>query len=704
MPWRALCLASCLALLPGRAAAVCPADGVSGAITVRLDHTAVPVLEGMLQSELPGEYEIPAEPTLLADCPSLFDDTVVTPHDGALRLGVRRASVSLRDGAIELDAELDIHAEAELELQLCAMPDASCAATLSAQHVSVFARATPRVDACELVTNLTALTIEVAPYATEVQLGGCGLYDEIGTLVYDWFRESLIDYAVEAIDAWVRTEVPALIETFSSDIFASGMELYGLRFVSAPESLRLAADGITATLTATLEPIDGPADCLPPGSTLPPEEKEAPAALMSVAHLSVAASEPFVQRALRAAWLAGWMCWDTRDYDLGLGDYLTDLVPDATLDALVTVSEPPNVRLGGVTDARPIVVEVTALNAQLAIGAPQLATSFVEINTGADFAGQLGMDAALQALVMGLTHVGTEGMSITAPGAELIFSPTALADLLDNLILPTFSDYLTKLPLTSSLFVYAPVATRLVEVGVQQGTHLRADLELVPIDRHDHTPPVTVLAEAPGDPSPPLVSITVASVDDTAPADFVRHRVELDGVALPELFSGTTLVLEDLAAGHHQLRVAAVDLNDNVDPTPVDLALFVDAAPPVVTVLEAPAGLLSVDEAAIRFAATDDVTATSRLALRYQAAIVQRVGDDLPLRQGELRPGQLLELTDLPEDAIIRVTLVAVDEAGNIGEAEVTFAINAVPTFSCSAAPSLVPAAALLLLLRRRRR
>ena len=65
------------------------------------------------------------------------------------------------------------------------------------------------------------------------------------------------------------------------------------------------------------------------------------------------------------------------------------------------------------------------------------------------------------------------------------------------------------------------------------------------------------------------------------------------------------------------------------------------------------------------------------------------------------------ELSRLPEDGLVRVTVFAVDEAGNEGFGQGVFGVNVVPTFSCRAhagAAILWPFGLIVVLLRRRPR
>ena len=236
---------------------------------------------------------------------------------------------------------------------------------------------------------------------------------------------------------------------------------------------------------------------------------------------------------------------------------------------------------------------------------------------------------------------------------------------------------------------------------------------LWPINRNDRSPPHTVLTAPPSDPSPADVVVELESIDDETPSQFMRHYIEIDGVLEETLRSGTTVVIAGLSGGLHDIQLRAVDLNDNVDSSPVQIMILVDDIAPVVSITESPLGIVDSDRATLRFVAIDDRSAESALEARYTlAAIDPAGGNDIPLVSGALGAQRELVLDKLPEDTIVRVRIFAADEAGNAGSADAVFAINTNPTRGCAAGgptpiglgPVLILVAGVLLRRCRRRR
>lgn len=166
-------------------------------------------------------------------------------------------------------------------------------------------------------------------------------------------------------------------------------------------------------------------------------------------------------------------------------------------------------------------------------------------------------------------------------------------------------------------------------------------------------------------------------------------------------------MLSGLADGLHRFAITALDVGSNESPQAVTFEVRVDSVLPVVTLQDPPRGVLREATTSISFTATDDVTPASKLALRWVLSEV--VGDnqpDRPLGQGEALLGAPVLLPEVPEDRIVRVRIIARDEAGNEGEAQASFFRNGAPTLAACAStgPAGLPSLLLLALILARGR
>jgi MYXO-CTERM domain-containing protein len=700
MRWRVVLAIATLFLPFAGARAECPKNAIKSAMTARMDSSALGVLEDVLISRMPTSIPVPNTPYTLMTCPDGFDDTVITPLSGDIGIKINSLKVKLVDGAIEVDGDLDTDTTSMLEIQLCALPDATCPGTVSAQGIKVHARIEPTVNACQPSLPVTVAEVTVDPYAATVQLESCGLYSDTFALIYDWFRDTVLALLTDAVESALRESMPALIEGTVTQMLTDGVDVYGLHFRAAAESIAVSSDGIIVRFAANAAPAAGVASCLPPGATLPEEVANAAAPVPTGGSmLAVTLSHPFLQRSVRAAWLSGWLCFDTRTYGLNLGELLEPLAPGASLDATLVVAEPPVVELSA-TKTNQVQISSGALAANIAIGVPDNPTANVLARMTATLGGRMLLDDAEQALMVQVTDVASTGLIVQATDdVGLIFSQATLDGVIHNFLLPAYVDNMGPLALTSGLFMIAPIAVRLDDVDIRD-TFVQANIDLWGIDKNDHVAPHTIISALPPSPSPSKIELHVASIDDKTPAEFMRHAVLIDGVATGVPRSGETLVLTGVKGGFRQITVIAVDVNDNVDPKPIEMTVRVDDLQPVISIMEAPDGVTTEAQTIIDFVVVDDVTPDPSLAVRFEVGrIVPGGAVDELLYAGTLGQDRQLVLEDLPEDQIIRVTIFAKDEAGNEGKTAVAFAVDRNATFACSSGARSYPAALAIILL-----
>ncbi len=700
-----------VALAPALAQAACPAGAVTNAVHARLSDEALKMLTGPLIASIPGSVEVPEETVVLFECPEYFDDTTLTPLNGEIQITLKSANVWFEPGGVVFTATADISAAADLDVIVCALPDALCPATLLAEDVVLTARVDPEVNACSATFPVALMEVELDPADVTIDLGDCGLYDEAFDFTYDVFGELMVGLAIDEMEDMVTEALPGWLEGITAGLLADGFEVAGMKLTVAPETIDVQPSGIKMSFTADARPLEV-ADCLPSGVSLPSEPSGGPAPILTGAPLSVAAAQPFVQRVLRAAWLAGWLCFDSRAFGLDLGESLADLFGEATLDFVVAAETPPKLTLLASSADSPeatarLDVETIAAEVELVLGEaePNVATAELE----ASLWGEFDVDLALRALTFAPTSVETTGTVVNVEDASLGFSEESLQGFIENMAMPLFAQEVGRVPLTSSLMVTAPVALSLQAVSTTT-SHVRADFFLVPIDGSDEEAPVTRITTLPPMPSPSDVVLEMSSIDDRTPAPLLRHWVRVDGVVEEAPRSGERLVLTGLSQGIHEVELAAVDLSDNTDATPLTLAVVVDGEAPLVVIDSAPLGVFEDEVAEVHFSAKDDTTPARDLAYRYTVGLVSRQNEpDELLFSGELEK-PALTLGSLPDDALVRVTVYATDAAGNEGWAVSAFYVDRTPSLGCravggghGAGTSGVWLALALLALRRRR-
>ncbi len=694
--------------------AQCLPGGVSGAAVGRVDASLLELLTPVISAQIPDHFDIPDTPYTVFECDPPFDPTVITPLGMSAEVWIRSMSSSFGDGVIALDAELDVALGGQLDMQVCALADAVCDTELLSEAVRVHAEVVPRVVDCAPRFELVALELTPDVERTTAAVSNC-TYENLWDLIYEWFAESLLDLVAGELETWVADEIPPLLESFLAELLTDQLEAYGFVIRAAVEDVQVRPAAAVVTFAADLRPAGPPAACLPAGASLPDEDGPPAVEPDTDAVISVAVSEAMVRRAVRAAWLAGFLCYDSRDYDFDLSSPLDFMAPGVDVQGQVAALSVPSVTLAG-GDGGAVVAEANDVRVDVALQVPGHAASTMTATTSVEIRGDVVIDPAYQSLVVDLHGAKPTGAVVSAPGTALSFSGDTLRSILETGLLPAYAHLIRAIPLLSTLFVTTPLAVRMDTVRVVQG-QAEVDVELWPIDHADVTAPETVVAVPPPDPAWVDVPIELASHDDRTPTRFLRHMVLLDGEPWDEdPLSGTHLYLWELVHGPHRLSIQAVDLSGNADPTPELYDIFVDDLPPEVRVAGAPDGLTRESAVSLTFAAWDDTSPADALGLRYTLSVMQEGNlPDRVVREGETRQGATLRFDDLPEDVVLRVTVYATDEAGNEGEGAVAFVSDPNPTLGCrthsgpASASALLGGLALVLLwgattLRRRRR
>jgi hypothetical protein len=686
-------------VISGNAQAVCPQHAVGGALWARMDQSVLPLFNETLLNSMPATFPIPSDPITVFTCPDGFDDTIMTPDHGTLSVHYHSFSVELGYGGIITDAVVDIQASTNLTMQLCAMPDAYCSASLNAANVSIHGRLVPRVDGCSLAYELYDAYISIPPEATQISLDACGLYGAAWQTLYDLFRDTIVTTAQTSIEEGVREALPGLLAMFTSELFAQGVDAAGVTVDVGVESIDVEPSGMTVGLRAGAHPTGAVAACLPPASAMAAPVDEPSAAALGNGMIAIGVSRRFAEQVLQAAWLAGWLCFDTADYGLALGQYLDPILPGAIVEGGVVATQPPQLRFRGDEAQRTIAAVLPAVAAEVRLGFSPDTLNVISTTLAAALIGDLTIDQRTKSLVITPTSIESSTINVNLQGGSLSFSAQAIQNIITGMLLPAFLENIGPLPVTSAIFPFAPLAFFVDDVSVS-ATHLYADLSLWPIRASDTTAPHTMLAGEVPAVVPPHVTLTFASIDNDTPTEFMRYKIWIDGLSLAQLMTGTDVRLGPLTDGLHALDLQAIDLNDNADPHKLRLNVVVDATPPTVTAIDPPLGFINASSVAVQYVISDDRTPDAALRRSFSVVFSDPNGANAPApRQGTLDAAGLLQLDELPEDMIATLTVTAVDAVGNEGTAVLSFGIDANPSFSCASARGSGPGISAALLI-----
>ena len=317
-----------------------------------------------------------------------------------------------------------------------------------------------------------------------------------------------------------------------------------------------------------------PPACLPPSNAIfaDPISTFASAALSSNA----------VNQALYTAWKNGVFCVDTRQ--LGrpeLTAMLRNLVEDngeffnysgTTIDLQLGTQVPPRVAFGG---NNAVSVTLTDLSVRLNVRSPNSRTDTVQLAADLDLNVRPGIDPTNNIITLEVHDVAVSRVNLL-PGDQTLstgeLDPARLRRFLQDGLLPLLNERLQQTTVSPAIFAVPPYLLQVRNAQVDQ-QFLVLDFDLFEhLPGRDTLPPeTTVTAPLPGVVTLGTIRLHVGGTDDLTPSAFLRFRWRInDGPWTIPTFGGVidVPVLDENVAGLLRVEVAAVDLDDNVDPHP----------------------------------------------------------------------------------------------------------------------------------------
>ncbi|MEM6731896.1 MAG: hypothetical protein AAF658_10090, partial [Myxococcota bacterium] len=532
---------------------------------------------------------------------------------------------------------------------------------------------------CEPSVTVEQLEVGISAQNTQVAIGECGLYDDLVNTLYGWFENTIIDRAKDGLATAVTELAPEMAETALNTIANEGVEALGLRVFVAPETIAVGSEEIRVTLGSGIEALTPPERCSPGGGPITPRSLFPPSP-SPLGGASFAVSRDFANHLIDVAWRQGWLCLDTRDLELDLSSGLNDIAPGLEVSAVVSTPIRPSVDF---TETQ-VAIQLPSLQVQLGIELPNTAPSVMTVEGSASIGASIILDPVDRSVRLIPTELNAGRLDVLTVSGPLSLDPDGLRGLVDTVLMPAFKDQLEPLTVAGGVFSASGFAVSLVDLTSDQES-ISLAVDLFAGAANDRTPPETILESPMPTTAPATLAFTMASLDESPPERQLSHRLTIDGVREAEPRNGRNLVVSGLTSGTHVIEIAAVDLAGNEDPTPVFATFDVDADPPQIDLVQAPRGAVREERIEIVHVVRDNQTATANIRVDYTIGEVARANvEDLVVGQGSLAAGEPLILENLMEDRGYRVTLTAIDEAGNESKLDFAFAIDRTPTLDCS--------------------
>ncbi|MEL6545666.1 MAG: hypothetical protein AAFQ82_13625 [Myxococcota bacterium] len=664
--------------------AQCSDSLVRSAFKARLDADRAPVLVDTLLAGSEITVPMPTDPILLSECPSIFEDTVATPIAGDVTIEPVAGDLTFNDGGFDFRVVLDVRTEFDVDLQVCALPNTACQVNIDGESLEVAGQVQISAEDCS--TDLEIISFEVTRLpAAEFELTGCGvLYNSIGETLFAWFEDEIFESVQEELESQIDGTASEWIDDGLERLATDGVEALGIRILASPEALSVTASEMELSFALGVESlITAPPWCELRPYTETPATSES-LVLPDQGQAAFAVSRQAVESIVTAAWSAGWLCLDSRDLGLELGGVLDDLVSDVDISFFIDVPARPSVSLTGEDDLVLASLSIPELRIGVSTALPGDEPSLLTLSSGATLSAEIISDPADASFRLIPKDIVANGFELQSGAGPFALEPDRLERTIDILVLPALKDALEELSLSGTVFAGDDVATEVVELLVDD-VGIGAGFEIYIASDDDSVAPETRMLSEPPTIVQPTFVVEMNSNDETPPERQVRHRVYVDGVEQDGLRVSRALELEIPAPGEHRVGIAAVDLAGNEDASPIEFDVFVDVEAPSISLVDPPQGIINERAVEIAYRLTDDVSALDALRVEYVVGEVAQTSEpDVRFAAGTLRAGAPLIVSNLTEDRAYRVTMTVIDEAGHQTEEQLSFAVNADPTFDCS--------------------
>jgi hypothetical protein len=656
-------------------------------LALRVNQRGLDFVAEQVRPLIPKQLQIPPVEQLVFDWPMTDNDAVVKVDGLVANLTVQELKLHMEGGALHLQAKADVSTRGPVLVRnaYAGVGDADCQAEIDIKSLDLQVGATLESTTGRTRVTVTEAKINLDNPNSTIALNGCALgtiLTPVATFLRSYFMASIQPF----IEEIAKEQIPGLVEAKLSDTVRVSGEVQGLTYAVALDGSSTDDQGLGVVLSGSVEAKEpGSAPCLEGANTTPPATCAGvmPALRPEVdAMFGAGVSESLLQQALHAVWRSGLLCIDSRTLALPLvADNLSKLngtlgaAPGTQIDFQVRLGTAPKVRLSS-TGAT---VDLRGIRLDLTLTPPAGAPGQVTVSADMAVSAEPWINPSTNSVALDLRALEVSKLQILGKQGGFTLDPARLKRFLSEVALPVLQKKVETLQLSPAVMnVGSGFLAELRQVQVADGflaAYLNAHSTAA--SAGDRSAPDTSLVASPAPVvGPQVIQIVATGSDDRTPAALLRYRARVDrGEWTEATFSRRIDVT--LESGIHEVEVAAVDLNDNMDPTPLLLQFSVDDQAPALELTQQPASLISSDSAEVRFVGSDDKTPAAQLA--FQAELY-RVTDDggVPelIAARPYQPGVSSARFDGLEDGLYKIRVIARDEAGNVTSEDAGFTVQ----------------------------
>ncbi|MCA9664065.1 MAG: hypothetical protein KC503_00710 [Myxococcales bacterium] len=729
-----------LAVAPTRA----HAQMCSRALSVRIGPRGLGFIAETVKPLVPTSIDVPDVDKVVLDWP-------ITDNDARVKMSGVKASVDLKDlrifsngTSLHLAAVVDVGANGPVQIDnpYVGFGSASCQLDVALKKLSVDVGARIDMDAGHVKVEITDAKIDFDEQASRVALTGCTLGEVLSAVVK--FIKNHFSGAIKSLaEKIARDRVPPLLEARLAGTLEKSGQINDVSYTARLDALKADFNGVQADIGAQLgfaAPAGG-APCLAGVDTTPPATCNGPAPQLSAGIETMFAAginEALLQSVVHSAWRAGKLCIDSDALAQSKPELLSKLdglgtmlgQPAGTkMSFQVKIGRAPRVRI---SEAFGLLLDLDELEISMQLTPPNAPAGGMRILASLTVGAKPSVSPESGAITVSLRQAVVKRMELLGaqPGTPGFgMDPARLTRFIDTVGMPLLQKRMGEIQLSPSVIgleglaqsqsaspIGAIAGNLLVELKQIQ---MRDGYAAAYLDVHrkqvtdDRQPPATSIVEAPnGIVGPAMIKIVVTGNDNETPAALLRYRYRLDGGQWSETTYNRRIDVV-AAAGQHEVEIAAVDQQGNVDSSPVRVVYSVDENPPDLQVSKVPPNVLEEPTATVHFSGSDDITPAAQLAYRAEL-FRQPQGGGAPelVSQGEWLVGAAFASMQPTGDGIYTMRVTVRDGAGNVTSKDFGFVVHsgggcsvgASPSTATSTLPLLLGLLALVGIARRRRR
>ncbi len=658
---------------------------------VRVTPSGMDTLTAVALDRVPSDFVVPTMDRVLYECPGSSVISASIPNT-PVHIGWKDIDLRTEDGRIVLGATIDVDVATPVTLEnpYACFGHAVCDVSASIRNLGVTVElAAGSAPEGGVAFHGVDVQIDLAPEDLDVRSESCAIGD-VATWLFNAFESWALDLLVPRLEAMADEQVAAAIGQAFGETVGLTVHRDDLTIEGWLDSLDLSAMlGITAIGGAHIT-WDGPA--LHAGAPPPVSDPDGEALPRDmVGMFQLAASDRLVTEVLYDAWRGGLISRMLADQSQSIvlggagAAQQIGLPADTRLDVSFDIERPLAARFGRIA---PNVADITlqGLHVQVRVHPPGGEASTIDLRADGSMAAGVAVDASAGALTLDVQSFTIDRVELAGENSELTVDGARLRAFVQGTVMPMLAERVSGLPIAPAVL---PVAGTFAYVRALEarGGWARVGVDLFTPSASDRNAPETTLEDPPTLLPAGTASFTASGVDGDTPASLLRYRAWVDGQPLRDGEATSIRQIRfDATDGDHLLEVAAVDLADNVDLTPVQHLFTVDATPPVLDITEAPSAIVLDSAVRVAWRASDD--RGGPIASHWELRSVADDGALTVVQDAPFAPDRgVLEIsTDtLDVGRLYELELVVRDEAGNLTSHTFGFALHPSLASGCSA-------------------